>query len=136
MLAICSPPSVCVCVYHVTVASLLCWSIPKMETRQCHACTHKFYFSNDSIFSIPILVCVEIFSCAQEPGTPLEIKAYAAGYGVEFDIFAKIDVNGSHAHPLYKFLKSRVSGGIGNFVKWNYEKVRSCDNHMTSLCIT
>lgn len=71
--------------------------------------------------------------CAQEPGTPEEIKTYAAGYGVEFDIFAKIDVNGSHAHPLYKFLKSRVSGGLGNFVKWNYEKVRSCDNHMTSL---
>lgn len=58
----------------------------------------------------------------QEPGTAEEIKAYAAGYGVEFDIFGKIDVNGSGAHPLYKFLKSRVKGSLGSFIKWNYEK--------------
>ena len=66
----------------------------------------------------------------QEPGTAEEIKAYAAGYGAEFDIFAKIDVNGGQAHPLYKFMKSRVSAGLGSFIKWNYEKVGSCDSHM------
>lgn len=58
----------------------------------------------------------------QEPGTPDEIKTYAAGYGVQFDIFGKIDVNGSTAHPLYKFLKSQVRGSLGSFIKWNYEK--------------
>ena len=67
---------------------------------------------------------------SQEPGTPEQIKAYTAAYGVEFDVFAKIEVNGSHAHPLYKFLKSRVRGGLGNFIKWNYEKVRRLYNVM------
>ena len=38
-------------------------------------------------------------------------------------MFDKIDVNGSHAHPLYRFLKPRVHKGLGSFVKWNFEKV-------------
>ena len=38
-------------------------------------------------------------------------------------MFDKIDVNGSHAHPLYRFLKSRVHKGLGSFIKWNFEKV-------------
>lgn len=58
----------------------------------------------------------------QEPGTEEEIKAYAAGYGVEFDMFSKIEVNGSGALPLYKFLKSRIRGSLGSFIKWNYAK--------------
>ena len=59
----------------------------------------------------------------QEPGTAEEIKQFAASFGAEFDIFEKIEVNGSHAHPLYRFLKSRVQKGLGSFIKWNYEKV-------------
>ena len=59
----------------------------------------------------------------QEPGSAEEIKAYAASYGAEFDLFGKVDVNGGMAHPLYKFLKSRIRGNLGSFVKWNYEKV-------------
>lgn len=58
----------------------------------------------------------------QEPGSAEEIKQYAAGYGVEFDMFAKVDVNGPRALPLYKFLKSRLKGSLGNFIKWNYAK--------------
>ncbi len=70
-----------------------------------------------------VIMAITCFShYMQEPGTAEEIKAYAAGYGVEFDIFGKIDVNGSGAHPLYKFLKSRVKGSLGSFIKWNYEK--------------
>ncbi len=64
----------------------------------------------------------DMFLLLQEPGTAEEIKAFAAGYGVEFDMFAKIDVNGSGAHPLYKFLKSRLKGSLGSFIKWNFSK--------------
>lgn len=75
--------------------------------------------------------------CVQEPGTPEEIKAYAASYGVEFDIFEKIDVNGTRAHPLYRFLKSRVQKGLGSFIKWNYEKViqRLPDSQWSTRCL-
>ena len=66
-----------------------------------------------------------VFSLSQEPGTADEIKDFAASFGVEFDIFDKVDVNGSHAHPLYRFLKARVNKGLGNFIKWNYEKVHT-----------
>ncbi|KAL5487341.1 hypothetical protein EMCRGX_G019930 [Ephydatia muelleri] len=58
----------------------------------------------------------------QEPGTEAEIKAFAASYGVQFDMFSKIDVNGANAHPLYKYLKSHISGSLGSFIKWNFEK--------------
>ena len=59
----------------------------------------------------------------QEPGSDEEIKAFAASHGVQFDMFSKVEVNGSGAHPLYRFLKSRVKGSLGSFIKWNYEKV-------------
>lgn len=48
--------------------------------------------------------------------------AFATRYGVEFDLFSKIEVNGPNAHPLYKFLKSKLKGNLGNFIKWNYAK--------------
>ena len=55
-----------------------------------------------------------LFVCfLQEPGTSEEIKQYAARYGAEFDLFSKIDVNGSSAHPLYKYLKSKLKGSLG-----------------------
>jgi glutathione peroxidase len=64
---------------------------------------------------------------AQEPGTEAEIAQFCElNYGVSFPIFAKIDVNGSGAHPLYKFLKSEQSGVLGaiglNGIKWNFTK--------------
>jgi glutathione peroxidase-family protein len=49
----------------------------------------------------------------QEPGSPVEIKEYASRYDVQFDMFAKIDVNGAGADPLYKFLKSKLKGNLG-----------------------
>lgn len=66
-----------------------------------------------------------ITQLTQEPGTADEIKEFAASFGAEFDFFEKIDVNGTHAHPLYRFLKSRIHKGLGSFIKWNYEKVTS-----------
>ena len=51
---------------------------------------------------------------AQEPGAEAEIAQFCElNYGVTFPIFAKIDVNGPDAHPLFKFLKSEQSGLLG-----------------------
>jgi len=60
---------------------------------------------------------------SQEPGTDAEIKEFATSkYAVEFDMFSKINVNGSNADPLYNFLKSKQGGTLGNFIKWNFTK--------------
>lgn len=60
----------------------------------------------------------------QEPGTNEEIKSFCSlTYGVSFDMFAKIDVNGQHAIPLYRYLKSEASGLLGSSsIKWNFTK--------------
>ncbi|MBN1249196.1 MAG: glutathione peroxidase [Anaerolineae bacterium] len=60
----------------------------------------------------------------QEPGTESEIREFCqVNYGVTFPMFAKIDVNGAGAHPLYKFLKQEASGALGiKAIKWNFTK--------------
>jgi glutathione peroxidase len=60
----------------------------------------------------------------QEPGSEDEIGAFCqANYGVSFPMFAKIDVNGPQAHPLYAFLKGEKSGLFGTKnIKWNFTK--------------
>lgn len=58
----------------------------------------------------------------QEPKPEAEIKEFVSQYGVTFDMFSKINVNGDGAHPLYKYLKSKVDGTFGNFIKWNFSK--------------
>ncbi len=60
----------------------------------------------------------------QEPGTAEEIQEFCrANYGVEFDMFAKIEVNGDGACPLYKYLTSLETKpkGAGD-ISWNFEK--------------
>ncbi|KRB88544.1 glutathione peroxidase [Noviherbaspirillum sp. Root189] len=61
---------------------------------------------------------------SQEPGTEEEIGAFCEkNFGVTFPLFAKIDVNGSNAHPLYKHLKSEAPGLMGTeAIKWNFTK--------------
>lgn len=60
---------------------------------------------------------------SQEPGTNEEIKKFATEkYGVKFDMFSKIDVNGSNADPLWQYLKKMQSGTLGDFIKWNFTK--------------
>merc|ERR1712038_811152 len=59
---------------------------------------------------------------SQEPGTNQEIRAFADKYNVEFDMFAKIDVNGKSAHPLWDYLKSKQGGLLGSSIKWNFTK--------------
>jgi glutathione peroxidase len=60
----------------------------------------------------------------QEPGGNEEIAAFCSlQYGVTFPIFAKIEVNGKNAHPLFKYLKRRARGFLGTTaVKWNFTK--------------
>lgn len=59
----------------------------------------------------------------QEPGGAKEIEQFCAGnYAVTFPMFAKIDVNGGRAHPLYQYLKSEKSGLLGSSIKWNFTK--------------
>jgi len=61
---------------------------------------------------------------AQEPGTEAEIGSFCSStYDVTFPLFAKIDVNGDGAHPLYRFLKSEKPGVLGTEgIKWNFTK--------------
>jgi len=58
----------------------------------------------------------------QEPGTPEEIKEFVAKFNVQFDMFAKVKVNGDDADPLWTFLKNKQGGLLGNFIKWNFTK--------------
>ena len=59
----------------------------------------------------------------QEPGDDDEIKEFCElNYGVDFPLFSKIEVNGGDAHPLYKFLKSKKGGLLGDSIKWNFTK--------------
>lgn len=61
---------------------------------------------------------------AQEPGSADEIGAFCqVNYGVSFPMFAKIDVNGAAAHPLYTWLKGEQAGILGTRnIKWNFTK--------------
>lgn len=60
----------------------------------------------------------------QEPGDEEEIKNFCSlTYNVTFPMFSKIEVNGSNAHPLYRYLKSAKKGLLGTeAVKWNFTK--------------
>lgn len=60
----------------------------------------------------------------QEPGDANEIGAFCEkNYGVSFSLFEKIDVNGSDAEPLFKYLKHAAPGLLGSeAIKWNFTK--------------
>jgi glutathione peroxidase len=61
---------------------------------------------------------------AQEPGDAAEIANFCSlTYDVSFPMFAKIDVNGPEAHPLYQYLKKAKKGLLGSEgIKWNFTK--------------
>jgi glutathione peroxidase len=60
----------------------------------------------------------------QEPGDEAEIKNFCSlTYDVSFPMFAKVEVNGANAHPLYRWLKSEGKGILGSEgIKWNFTK--------------
>jgi glutathione peroxidase len=64
---------------------------------------------------------------SQEPGTDAEIAQFCElNFGVSFPLFAKVDVNGAHAHPLFQYLKRQQPGLLGliglSAIKWNFTK--------------
>jgi len=60
----------------------------------------------------------------QEPGDEAEIKAFCSlNYDVTFPMFAKVEVNGPGAHPLFQALKQQAPGLLGSEgIKWNFTK--------------
>ncbi len=59
----------------------------------------------------------------QEPGDEEEIKNFCSlTYDVTFPMFAKVDVNGPDAHPLFAWLRDQKSGVLGGRTKWNFTK--------------
>jgi glutathione peroxidase len=60
----------------------------------------------------------------QEPGSESEIATFCStSYGVNFPMFAKIEVNGDNTHPLYRLLKRDAPGLLGSeAIKWNFTK--------------
>jgi glutathione peroxidase len=59
----------------------------------------------------------------QEPGDDAAIRSFCeTSYRVNFPLFAKVDVNGAGAHPLYRFLKGEKGGLLGSAIKWNFTK--------------
>lgn len=61
---------------------------------------------------------------SQEPGTENEIQSFCQlNYGVTFPMFAKVNVNGKDAHPLFRYLTEQAPGMLGmKAVKWNFTK--------------
>ena len=60
----------------------------------------------------------------QEPGTEAEIQSFCTlNYQLTFPLFAKVEVNGGNAHPLFRVLKSERPGLLGSeAIKWNFTK--------------
>jgi glutathione peroxidase len=59
----------------------------------------------------------------QDPGTNSEIAKFCTlNYGVTFQMFEKIDVNGADAHPLYRYLVKQKGSILGDSIKWNFTK--------------
>jgi glutathione peroxidase len=61
---------------------------------------------------------------SQEPGSNEEIGAFCErNFGVSFTLMEKIEVNGAHAHPLYRWLCAQAPGLLGSkAIKWNFTK--------------
>jgi glutathione peroxidase len=61
---------------------------------------------------------------AQEPGSAEDIAQFCASrYATTFALFAKVEVNGEHAHPLWRWLTQEASGLLGSHaIKWNFTK--------------
>lgn len=100
----------------VNVASQ-CGFTPQYEGLQ--ALYGKFKDRNFTVLGFP---CNQFGK--QEPNGEAEIEQFCTrNFGVTFPMFAKIDVNGANAHPLYQYLKSEKPGILGTeAIKWNFTK--------------
>jgi len=100
----------------VNVASK-CGLTPQYE--QLQALHEKYAGQGLAIVGVP---CNQFGN--QEPGTAKEIAEFCkTRFGVQFDMLAKVDVNGDHAAPLYKYLTSEETNPkFGGKISWNFEK--------------
>lgn len=67
------------------------------------------------------------FHCDQFAGQEFDDAAQIAefctlNYGVTFPMFAKVDVNGDGAHPLFAWLRAEAPGPLGDAIEWNFTK--------------
>ena len=93
-----------------------CWFAPQYRGLQA---LHQHYAPRG--FAVLGFPCNQFG--AQEPGDARQIEEFCeSNYAISFPMFAKIDVNGGHAHPLYNYLKSQKSGLLGASIKWNFTK--------------
>ena len=75
----------------------------------------------DQGFSVIGFPCNQFGS--QDPGSNEEIGAFCQkNYGVSFPMMAKIDVNGTDAHPIFEWLKTQKGGVLTDGIKWNFTK--------------
>ena len=59
----------------------------------------------------------------QDPASNTDINIFCQkNYGVTFPMMAKVDVNGSEAHPIFKWLKAQKGGLLTDNIKWNFTK--------------
>jgi glutathione peroxidase len=59
----------------------------------------------------------------QDPGSNSEIGAFCQkNYGVSFPMFAKVNVKGPEAHPVFRYLTNNSKGVLGSGIKWNFTK--------------
>jgi glutathione peroxidase-family protein len=58
----------------------------------------------------------------QEPGTHTDIKEFLHQKKIDFEVFAKVNVNGKDGHPLFLFLQNTLHGSLTNGIKWNFTK--------------
>jgi glutathione peroxidase len=99
----------------VNVASRCGFTPQYAELEELH---EKYASKGLSILAFP---CNQFSS--QEPGGSEEIKSFCSlNYGVKFELFGKIEVNGADAHPLFAYLKKEAGGFFGDSIKWNFTK--------------
>ncbi|ATB68465.1 glutathione peroxidase [Sulfurospirillum diekertiae] len=91
-------------------------------TNQYEGLENLYEKYKDKGFTILGFPCNQFMN--QEPLSEDDIKSFCSiTYGVTFPMFAKIDVNGEHTHPLYAYLKEAQKGLLGiEAIKWNFTK--------------
>ena len=93
-----------------------CWLAPQFEWLEDLWNT----FSHDT-FAVLGFPCSQFANQEPESNDTVE-QACKVNFWVTFPLFAKIDVNGINAHPLYQYLKSQKWGWFSNTIKWNFTK--------------
>lgn len=93
------------------------WSLTNINYAELNQ-LHEKYSPDLAILAFPANLFTQ-----QEPGTNEQIKKFAVEKkGAKFDMFAKVDVNGESAIPLYKYLREQKPGWLSDAIKTNFTK--------------